>query len=191
MPKVEKKALPLALQDAEITQLEVWSGLDNKAQKANNSLVELLYGNGRRDSDMAGFGNDETDPARIKFRDEICLHIITGWEDNSDALKLFKADPETLSVKAKADQSFYKEQYRTTYYNLRKALKAFTDKGGKKGKKKPAPDLVLALREINSALARLEKENKGYVGMVEDIKAIKALAILTKVIDPNPPKAKK
>ena len=189
MSKVEKKALPLALDSNEVIQLETWAGLDDKAKKANNSLVELLYANGRRASDLVGFGKDESDTARMKFRDDICLHIIKGWEDNGDALKYFKADPSTLSVKAKADQDVYKEQYRTTYYNLRKALESFTKKGGSKASKaKPAPETVQALRLIKKALKKLSDVKGGYDGMVEDIKAIKALHINAKVIDPSPAK---
>jgi len=194
MPQVNKADKPVvktiahALNSAEITQLEKWAGLDDKAKKANNSLVELLYANGRRASDLVGFGKDESDAHAIKFRDEICLHIIKGWEDNADALKYFKADPSTLSIKAKADQDFYKEQYRTTYYNLRKALVGFVKSSTKAGKSKPASADVQALRFINQAIKKLTEIKAGYAGIADDIKALKALNIKTKVIDPNPPK---
>ena len=199
MPQVKKTEVSKAvdsilppLKETEISQLEIWSGLSQKERKANNSLVEMLYGNGRRVSDLAGFNNDETDPVRLKFRDDIVLHIIKGWDDESRelGLKYFKADPETLSVKGKSEYAFYKAEYRNTYYNLRKALESFTKKGGKKSKAAKSPELVLALREFKGALSRLEKQAKGYDGIVDDIKATKALHIMTKVIDPNPPKSK-
>jgi hypothetical protein len=120
------------------------------------------------------------------------LHIIKGWDKESSekAQKYFKADPDSLTKTGQVEQKLWQVTWRDSYYNLRKALKSFADKGGKKGKAAKASELVLALREAKSSLARLAKQAKGYDGMVDDIKAMKALNIMTKVIDPNPPKAK-
>jgi hypothetical protein len=200
MPQVKKTELSKAvsgmfpaLNADESQQFVSWASMADNERDSKSALIDILTANKREPSHFVGFSKDETDPAAIALRDSIVLNIIKGWKNNGDALKLFKADPASLDVKQQADQSFYKEKYQTDYYNFRKAFNTRFEKskaGASAGKKKPAKDDVQALRLINQAINKLSGIKGGYAGMVEDIKALKALSIMTKVIDLDPPKSK-
>jgi hypothetical protein len=200
MPQVNKTEVSKAvsgmfpaLNADESQHIVSWAGMADSERDSKNKLVDVFVSNKRQPSHFVGFSKDETDPAAIALRDSIVLNIIKGWKNNGDALKLFKADPASLDVKQQADQSFYKEKYQTDYYNFRKAFNTRFEKskaGATAGKKKPAKDDVQALRLINQAINKLAGIKGGYAGMVEDIKALKALSIMTKVIDLDPPKSK-
>lgn len=182
-----------ALNADESQYIVSWASMADGERDSKNALIDILVANKRQPSHFVGFSKDETDPLAIALRDSIVLNIIKGWKNNSDALKLFKADPASLDVKQQADQSFYKEKYQTDYYNFRKAFNTRFEKskaGASAGKKKPAKDEVQALRLINQAINKLSGIKGGYAGMVDDIKALKALSIMTKVIDLDPPKSK-
>jgi hypothetical protein len=194
MPQV-KKDLPVVLfaplNADESQHIISWSGMADNERDGKNKLIDVLVANKREPSHFIGFSKDESDAGAIKLRDSIVLNIIKGWKNNGDALKLFKADPASLDVKQQADQAFYKDKYQTDYYNFRKAFNLRFEKskaGETAGKKKPAKDDVQALRFINQAIKKLTEIKAGYAGIADDIKALKALNIKTKVIDPNPPK---
>jgi hypothetical protein len=192
-----KKDVPVVLfaplNADESQHLVSWSGMADNERDSKNKLVDVFVANKRLPSHFIGFSKDESDVDAIKLRDSIVLNIIKGWKNNGDALKLFKADTASLDVKQQADQAFYKDKYQTDYYNFRKAFVTRFEKskaGETAGKKKPAKDEVQAQRLINQALVKLAGIKGGYAGMVEDIKALKALSIHTKVVDLDPPKKK-
>jgi hypothetical protein len=191
--KKETTVLFPALNADESQHIVSWAGMADSERDSKNKLVDVFVANKRQPSHFVGFSKDESDAHAIALRDSIVLNIIKGWKNNGDALKLFKADPASLDVKQQADQSFYKEKYQTDYYNFRKAFNTRFEKskaGATAGKKKPAKDDVQAKRLINQAINKLSGIKGGYAGMVEDIKALKALSIMTKVIDLDPPKSK-
>jgi hypothetical protein len=200
MPQVKKTevskavdSLFPALNADESSKIVAWSTLADSEADGKMAMIDVFVMNKREPSHFIGFAKSETDPAALALRDSIVLNIIKGWKNNADALKLYKADVASLDMKQQADKSFYEGKYQESYYNFRKAFNTRFEKsqaGASAGKKKPAKDDVQALRLINQAINKLSGIKGGYAGMVEDIKALKALSIMTKVIDLDPPKKK-
>ena len=200
MPQVNKTevskavdSLFPALNADESSKIQGWSRLADDESDGKTAMIDVFVMNKREPSHFIGFAQSETDPQAIALRDSIVLNIIKGWKNNAEALKLYKADVASLDMKQQAAKSFYEGKYRESYYNFRKAFIARFEKnqaGTTVGKKKPAKDEVLALRDFKSGLARLLSIKAGYAGMVEDIKLVKSLKIMTAVIDTDPPKKK-
>lgn len=170
-------ANPYVLNSEVISCIEEWSGLLDKASKAGEKLVDILRTNGVKPHHFVAF-NEKEDKQGMSFRDNVFHHIVLGWHDKV-AEKLVFADPKTLKASEQAQQIVLRDKARKTYNNLKSALQRSLDNANKVGKKAPASPLQMALKEIKSAIARLEKVKEGYASMPNDIKALKALNILT------------
>lgn len=175
-----------SLTSDEILSIKEWAGLSDKQRKASNFLVDLLYANGKKPHHFVAFTEKE-DKQGIAFQKQVCAFIVEGYGDK-DLVKLYNANPDSLSTADVIRQKVLKEQVRKDYNNLKQALATRIERGNTQGKKAPASPLVMALREIKSAISRLEDVKEGYSNMPNDIKALKALNILTSVKDPNPKK---
>ena len=158
----------------------------SKSKKDNDNakalLIDDLFAKGYKPYHFVDMRETE-DKQGVMFRDAILGHIVDGWEDD-DAKKLYYADPKTLSQTQLALQAFHQNEARITYNNMKGALKTRCEKGDKKTKAKQASQMVMALREIKSAIKRLKDETKNpYAGIADDIKALQALKILAIVKD--------
>lgn len=175
-----------------ITLLENWSGLTNKAGKAQDLLIDDLYNKGYKPFHFVDMRETE-DKQGAKFRDSILRHIVLGWSndrpkdqagENSEEYKLYYASEKSLSQQGLALQAFHRNSARVAYNNMKQALKNRIEKGDKKEKAKQASQMVMALREIKSAMKRMKDESKSpYAGIADDLKILASLKILSAVKD--------
>lgn len=154
------------------------AGLKQSSNKKNQELCDKLYSNGKRSHHFVG--KSEKDKSLLAFRDTVCGFIIEGLDD--DSKKLIRSNTDSLSkVQIATRKVLIEDAVDTTYNNIKKAMlsletaKASGDSGTKK---KPASQMVMALREILSAIDRLSEEKTNpYASIVDDIKALKGLNI--------------
>lgn len=170
---------PYALNSQERAGVMEWAKLSDEQRKASNFLIDLLYANGKKPHHFVAF-NEKDDKQGISFRDMVCGFIVEGYGDK-DMVKLYNADPKTLKTADIITAKVLRETVRKDYNNLKSALANRIAKGDKTSKATPATPLQMALKEIKSAIARLEKVKEGYTNMPDDVKALKALKILTQV----------
>lgn len=174
-------ANPYSLNSEVINCIQEFSGLVDKAGKAGEKLVDILRANGIKPHHFVAF-NETEDKQGASFRDNVFHNIVIGWGDKV-AEKLVFADPKTLKESDKAIQKVLRDKARKVYNNLKSALQRSYDNAEKKAKATPATKPVLALRAIKQAIKYLEDVKEGYTNMPSDIKALKALNILTCVKD--------
>ena len=172
---------PYALSSGEIDGIKDWAKLSADQRKASNFLVDTLYANGKKPHHFVAFTEKE-DKQGISFRDQVCAFIVEGYGDK-DMVKLYHANPDSLKTSDIITAKVLRETVRKDYNNLKQALATRIERGNTQGKKAPASPLVMALREIKSAIDRLEKVKEGYTNMPDDVKALKALKILSSVKD--------
>jgi len=170
---------PYAMNSQERAGVMEWAKLSDEQRKASNFLIDLLYANGKKPHHFVAF-NEKEDKQGISFRDMVCGFIVEGYGDK-DMVKLYNADPKTLKTADIITAKVLRETVRKDYNNLKSALANRIAKGDKTSKATPATPLQMALKEIKSAIARLEKVKEGYTNMPDDVKALKALKILTQV----------
>lgn len=170
---------PYAMNSQEKAGVMEWAKLSDEQRKASNFLIDLLYANGKKPHHFVAF-NEKEDKQGILFRDMVCGFIVEGYGDK-DMVKLYNADPKTLKTADIITAKVLRETVRKDYNNLKSALANRIAKGDKTSKATPATPLQMALKEIKSAIARLEKVKEGYTNMPQDIKALKTLNILTQV----------
>lgn len=164
-----------------IDLLENWSYLNNQEGNAKALLIDDLYANGYKPHHFVDMRETE-DKQGASFRDSILSHIVKGWQDPI-AEKLYYADPKTLKVSELSLQTDIQERARKAYNNMKGALITRIAKGDQVGKKPAAAKTVLALRAVKQAIKYLEQVKDGYSGMPEDVKALKALKIMSAVKD--------
>lgn len=181
LANTEPVSNPYALNTDVINSIETWSGLSKKASEAGDRLVDVLVANKVKPSQFVAF-NETEDKQGASFRDNVFLHIVKGWDDKV-AEKLVFADPKTLSVSEQAQQVVLRDFARKAYNNLKAQLTRRIEKGDQVSKKPAAAKVVLALRAIKQGIKYLEEVKEGYTNMPSDIKALKALNILTCVKD--------
>ena len=155
-----------------------FAGLKQASYKKNQELCDMLYSNGKRSHHFVG--KLEKDPQLSGFRNTVCEFIIEGLDD--DSKKLIRSNTESLSKTQNAvRQVLIETAVDNTFSNLKKAMKTLENakaSGNTSGKKKAASQMVMALREVLSAMDRLSKEKTNpYASIVDDIKALKALNI--------------
>lgn len=170
---------PYAITSQEKAGIMDWAKLSSDQRKASNFLVDLLYANGKKPHHFVAFTEKE-DKQGCSFRDMVCGFIVEGYGDK-DMVKLYHANPDSLKTADIITAKVLRETVRKDYNNLKQALATRIAKGDKQGKATPATPLQMALKEIKSAIARLEKVKEGYASMPDDVKALKALKILTQV----------
>jgi len=154
------------------------AGLKQTSNKKNQELCDKLYSNGKRSHHFVG--KSEKDKSLLAFRDTVCGFIIEGLDD--DSKKLIRSNPESLSkVQIATRKVLIEDAVDNTYSNIKKAMQSLETakaSGSSGTKKKPAGQMVMALREILSAIDRLSEEKTNpYASIVDDIKALKALNI--------------
>jgi len=176
LANTEPVANPYALNSEVINSIQTWSGLSKQASEAGDRLVDVLIANKVKPSQFVAF-NESEDKQGMRFRDEVFSHIVKGWGDKV-AEKLVYADPKTLSVSEQAQAVVLRDMARKAYNNLKAQLIRRIEKGDKVSKSAPASKAILAQRAVKQAIKYLEENKSGYVGMPEDIKALKGLVVL-------------
>ena len=158
--------------------ISAFAGLKQKSANKNQELCEMLWSNGKRSHHFVG--KLEKDPQLAAFRNTVCEFIIEGLDD--DSKKLIRSNTDSLSkTQIAVRQVLIETAVDNTFSNLKKAMKTLEEakaSGNTGGKKKPASQMVMALREVLSAMDRLSKEKTNpYPNIVDDIKVLKALNI--------------
>lgn len=176
-----------SLNGDEIAGIKDWARLSEDQRTASSFLVDLLYANGKKPHHFVPL-TEKDDKQGIAFQKQVCAFIVEGYtvskgKAKDHLVKLYNADPKTLSTDQQIEQTVLRRKVGKDYNNLKGALKTRIAKGDQVGKKPAASQLVMALREVKSAIGRLEKLDEGYTNMASDIKALKALNILTCVKD--------
>ena len=154
-----------------------FAGLKQASYKKNQELCDMLYSNGKRSHHFVG--KLEKDPQLSGFRNTVCEFIIEGLDD--DSKKLIRSNTESLSKTQNAvRQVLIETAVDNTFSNLKKAMKTLENAkaSGATSKKKAASQMVMALREVLSAMGRMSDEKTNpYAGIVDDIKILKSLNI--------------
>ena len=154
-----------------------FAGLKQASYKKNQELCDMLYSNGKRSHHFVG--KLEKDPQLAGFRNTVCEFIIEGLDD--DSKKLIRSNTESLSKTQNAvRQVLIETAVDNTFSNLKKAMKTLENAkaSGATSKKKAASQMVMALREVLSAMGRMSDEKTNpYAGIVDDIKVLKSLNI--------------
>ena len=154
-----------------------FAGLKQASYKKNQELCDMLYSNGKRSHHFVG--KLEKDPQLSGFRNTVCEFIIEGLDD--DSKKLIRSNTESLSKTQNAvRQVLIETAVDNTFSNLKKAMKTLENAkaSGATSKKKAASQMVMALREVLSAMGRMSDEKTNpYAGIVDDIKVLKSLNI--------------
>lgn len=168
----------LTVSKAEGVLISTLSGLKQNSGNKNKELCDLLYSNGKRSHHFVG--KLEKDPQLAGFRNTVCEFIIDGLSD--DAKKLIRSNTESLNETQNAvRQVLIEDNVDNTYSNIKKAMQTLekAKASGTSGtKKKAASQMVMALREVLSAMDRMGKEKTNpYAGIVDDIKVLKSLNI--------------
>lgn len=176
-----------SLNGDEIAGIKDWARLSEDQRTASSFLVDLLYANGKKPHHFVSL-TEKDDKQGIAFQKQVCAFIVEGYtvskgKSKDHLVKLYNADPKTLSTDQQIEQTVLRRKVGKDYNNLKQGLATRIAKGDQTGKKAPASQLVMALREVKSAIGRLEKLDEGYTNMPNDIKALKALNILTCVKD--------
>ena len=172
---------PYSFNSDEIAGLRTWAGLSNAERTASNFLVDLLYANGKKPHHFVAF-NESEDKQGVTFREFVCKTIVEGYGD-TNLMKLWLSDSKVLKTADVIAQKSLREVVRKDYNNLKTALTTRIKQGDNTTKSKPATKDILALRAIKQAIKYLEEVKQGYEGMPEDVKALKALKINSKVMD--------
>ena len=154
------------------------AGLKQQSANKNQELCEMLWSNGKRSHHFVG--KLEKDKSLLAFRDTVCGFIIEGLDD--DSKKLIRSNTDSLNKTTIAvRQVLIETAVDNTYSNIKKAMQSLEEakaSGNTGGKKKPASQMVMALREVLSAMDRLSEEKTNpYAGIVDDLKVLKALNI--------------
>jgi len=163
-------------------QLEEFGKLSFNGKKSTKKLVEMLWNNGKRSFHFVGA--DEKEPELRSFRANIIAGIVKGYD--ADAQKIINALPDSLSMTQQALRKiFFSENISSDYGNIKKAMVRFEEGklSGKTDKEKPADNEVMALRDINKAIKRLNDSKKPYPNLVEDVKLLRSLAIFKHIKD--------
>ena len=166
----------------EITGIKDWARLSEDQRTASSFLVDLLYANGKRPFHFVAM-NEKEDKQGIAFQKQLCSFIVQGYsvskgKDKDYLVKLYNADPKTLSTDQQIDQTVLRRKVTKDYNNLKQSLATRIAKGDQTGKKPAAAKAILALRAVKQAIKYLEENKSGYAGMPEDIKALKGLVVL-------------
>ena len=154
------------------------AGLKQTSGNKNKELCDMLYSNGKRSHHFVG--KLEKDPQLAGFRNTVCEFIIEGLSD--DAKKLIRSNTESLTeTQIAVRQVLIEDNVDNTYSNIKKAMQTLekAKASGTSGtKKKAASQMVMALREVLSAMGRMSDEKTNpYAGIVDDIKVLKSLNI--------------
>ena len=168
----------LTVSQKEGVLISTFAGLKQTTYKKNQELCDMLYSNGKRSHHFVG--KLEKDPQLAGFRNTVCEFIIEGLDD--DSKKLIRSNTDSLSkTQIAVRQVLIESAVDNTFSNLKKAMQTLekAKASGTSGtKKKAANNLVMALREVLSAMGRMSDEKTNpYAGIVDDIKALKALNI--------------
>ena len=168
----------LTVSQKEGVLISTFAGLKQASYKKNQELCDMLYSNGKRSHHFVG--KSEKDKSLLAFRDTVCGFIIEGLDD--DSKKLIRSNTESLSkTQIAVRQVLIESAVDNTFSNLKKAMQTLekAKASGTSGtKKKAANNLVMALREVLSAMGRMSDEKTNpYAGIVDDIKVLKSLNI--------------
>ena len=168
----------LTVSKTEGVLISTFAGLKQASYKKNQELCDMLYSNGKRSHHFVG--KLEKDPELAGFRNTVCEFIIEGLED--DSKKLIRSNTDSLSkTQIAVRQVLIETAVDNTFSNLKKAMKTLETakaSGNTSGKKKAASQMIMALREVLSAMGRMSDEKTNpYAGIVDDIKVLKSLNI--------------
>jgi len=127
------------------------SKYSNQASNKNQQLAELLYSHGKRSFHFVGANDD--DKGLVAFRNKVIGIIVKGFD--SDAQKLYYAEPKTLSMSKQVEQTVLKtKQVPTLFGNIKKAMAQFESNIASGKLEKPS------LRHRANAQAIYQKSNR-------------------------------
>lgn len=158
--------------------VSAWFKLADSADEAKGKAIDVLVSKGIKAYHL---DRSNTDPNMVDFHNSIKDTMLSAMD--SKAQKLVNADVKSLSDSDAAIRSVLVNKISTRFGNLYKALQNFEARGNVTKTKPTTNKNVLALRELNKALAYLKDSKAPYAGLVEDCKTIRALNIYKVVQD--------
>ena len=164
----------------EQTMLIEYVQVNNQASNKNQQLAELLYAHGKRSYHFVGANDD--DKGLVAFRNKVIGIIVKGFD--SDAQKLYYAEPKTLSMSKQVEQTVLKtKQVPTLFGNIKKAMAKLENNiaSGKTEKAKPKTKEQLAKQAVLKAIGYLKESKNGYEGFTKDLQALESLAVLKQI----------
>jgi hypothetical protein len=147
-------------------------------QSANDSqgkwakMADVLWGNGKRPEHF-----DRVEAIRVKDNEMIKFHtsvnnaIVSSYD--APAQKLYHADPESLPMSKQVERTVLRKQVSDHFSTIKRhivKIKAGSSNGTNTG---ASSNMDMVVKSLDDAISRLEKEKKPYIGIVEDIKALK------------------
>jgi hypothetical protein len=144
--------------------------------KATTKLQDTLYADGYR---AFHFDRSNKDAEAKKFHSYVCDIFISRMDE--DAQALLKKPKEGLNNTLQALQQSHKNFISTQFGNLYKAMQNLENKKNVSGKAdKITDDNVLALRDLQSAIKRLQDASKPCKNAVNIIAELRKVELLFK-----------
>lgn len=165
----------IKLSSAEVALISDAVASANTTTKKWQKMADDLYANGKRSEHF-----DRKEALRIKDNEMIRFHeavnnaIVSSYD--ADAQKLYNADPESLNTSKQVERTVLRSKVSDHFSNVKKAIKNLENRiasGKAEGKEPATSNLGMVVKQIQDSIERLEKEKKPYIGIVDDIKALK------------------
>lgn len=147
-------------------------------ENSKTMLVDSLFADGIRSYHIVG-ANDE-DKSLVQLRHQIIQLIISASPDD---VKLYNAEPKTLSLTMQSVQTILKTKTIPTIIgNVKKALARREVSASKTdGKAKPKTPQQMVKHYVKQAIEKLQKMENGYAGFTKDLETLKTLSVLKQV----------
>ena len=169
----------IKLSSAEVALISDAVASANTTTKKWQKMADDLYANGKRSEHF-----DRKEALRIKDNELIRFHesvnnaIVSSYD--ADAQKLYNADPESLNTSKQVERTVLRSKVSDHFSNVKKAIKNLENRiasGKAEGKEPATSNLGMVVKQIQDSIERLEKEKKPYIGIVDDIKALKVTLV--------------
>lgn len=164
----------------EQTLIMEYTKLAEQAGNKNQQLAEALYSHGKRSFHFVG-ASDE-DKGLVAFRNKVIATIVSGFD--TEAQKLFSAEPKTLSMSKQVEQTVLKtKKVPTIFGNIKKAMARLESNiaSGKTEKAKPKTKEQMAKYYVQQAIKAMGECKNGWEGMLKDKQTLESLAVLKQV----------
>jgi hypothetical protein len=140
-------------------------------------LVDSLFADGIKSYHIVG-ASDE-DKSLVQLRHQIIQLIISADKDD---MKLYNAEPKTLSLTMQATQSILKTKTIPTIIgNIKKALASREANKDKEGKAKPKTKEQMAKQSLQAFIKYAKESKNGYEGITKDIAMAESFSVLKQV----------
>jgi len=146
-------------------------------ENCKGALVDSLFADGIRSYHIVGASDD--DKSLVQLRHQIIQLIISADKDD---MKLYNAEPKTLSLAMQAVQTILKTKTIPTIIgNIKKALANREANAGKEGKSKPKTKEQMAKQSLQAFIKYAKDSKNGWEGMTKDIQLAESFAVLKQV----------